>query len=348
MRVIAGLIVLLVAAGCVKIGPETVARDSFNYSNAINESLKQQVLLNIVRLRYVDNPLLMDVSQVVASYTLQGQVSLDSRVQFGSTDFVGLGAQGLFKETPTITYTPVAGKHMIERLLEPVPPSAVLFLIQSGWRADRIINQTVNVANGYRNSDRAQGLRYDGDEQFYRFGEILLELQRVGALGLRVSDPADGSQTSILALINPLDNPAIADMVAELQNLMNLNPGVDQYAITFGSVAPNDTTIALQTRSTLQIMLQMASDVDVPDEHLNRIVAGNPGGAASDGSGVTIHVSPGKPVGAFVAVPYRNYWYWIDDTDLATKGQFWVLMMLLTISEGDETAATPILTIPAN
>ena len=40
--------------GCTHVGPKTVPVDRFDYSTAIGESWKQQTLLNIVKLRYME------------------------------------------------------------------------------------------------------------------------------------------------------------------------------------------------------------------------------------------------------------------------------------------------------
>src|SRR5439155_251468 len=47
------LIVALLMAGC-SMGPRTVVRDRFDYSAAVADSWKSQMMLNLVRLRYGD------------------------------------------------------------------------------------------------------------------------------------------------------------------------------------------------------------------------------------------------------------------------------------------------------
>ena len=71
----AALLGAVVLTGCKSIGPGSVGPDRFDYSSSIAESWKQQVLLNIVKLRYLDLPVFVDVSSVVAGYSLQTGVT---------------------------------------------------------------------------------------------------------------------------------------------------------------------------------------------------------------------------------------------------------------------------------
>jgi hypothetical protein len=87
-------------AGC-SIGPSTVSRDRFDYSAAIAESWKRQMLLNLVKLRYGDPPVFLDVGQVVSGYTVQstftalGNVfSTNGPVPGVPNSSVGLSAHG--------------------------------------------------------------------------------------------------------------------------------------------------------------------------------------------------------------------------------------------------------------
>jgi hypothetical protein len=52
----------VIVSGCVGIGPKTVTKDRFDYSGAIADSWKTQMLLNIVKVRYGDAPVFLDVT----------------------------------------------------------------------------------------------------------------------------------------------------------------------------------------------------------------------------------------------------------------------------------------------
>ena len=101
----------LLLAGCGSCGAGTIARDRFDYSSAISQSWKDQMLLNLVKLRYADAPVFLEVVSVINQYSLEGTVSLNSPTwgPGGSNLAPALGASGRDFERPTISYLPMTG-----------------------------------------------------------------------------------------------------------------------------------------------------------------------------------------------------------------------------------------------
>jgi len=74
------ILALLLFVGCSGIGPGTVPRDRFNYNRAISTSWKEQTLLNIVKIRYADMPLFVEVASVVSGYTLESSANIGGQL----------------------------------------------------------------------------------------------------------------------------------------------------------------------------------------------------------------------------------------------------------------------------
>src|SRR6185295_9833997 len=196
LMVLSGVLLL---TGCRSIGPGTVARDRADYSSSISDSWKRQTLLNIVKLRYLDPPIFVDVGQIVAGYQLQmvasvaGNISSERAIQGNS---VTLGATGTYIDRPTITYVPLTGNKFIKGLMTPLPPDSVFFMIQSGWPADAVLFAALASINGLKNqASSIQGVA-PPDPEFLRALALMRKIQLSGAVALRIKQDAQKQQTT--------------------------------------------------------------------------------------------------------------------------------------------------------
>jgi hypothetical protein len=120
--------------GCRHYGPPSIAADRIPYNQVIASSWKEQTLLNIVRLRYMDTPFFVDVPQITSGYTLQGTAATTAGIfppvsnlaSFAQQLGITLNLQGTYQDRPTISYTPQTGSQFIRNLTQPINPGSVL------------------------------------------------------------------------------------------------------------------------------------------------------------------------------------------------------------------------------
>ncbi len=335
----------LILAGCSSIGPGTVTRDRFDYSASISESWKRQSLLNIVKLRYLDPPVHIEVGQVVAGYSLETDVSLGASLESeGPNKSLAVGASGHYTDRPTITYTPLTGNRFLRATMMPLPPDSVFFLIQAGWPADGVLFSAVASLNGLKNQEATLAGVTPPSQEFTRVTELLRRIQVSGAVALRVEQDVRKQETIIIGFHRKGITEETLKDIAELRRLLQLDPEVREFRLVFGATPANDREVAVITRSPLQIMGMMATYVEVPPEHVaeGRATPGLP-----EPGPLRIKWSRSRPKDAFTAVPYRDRWFYIDDRDLKTKRAFALLLMLFSLGDTSQHEPLPLITIPA-
>jgi len=350
------ILILTGLNGCASIGPSTMARDRFDYTTAISDSWKAQMLLNVVKLRYADAPVFLDVASVINQYGFQGTVGVSGSWfqnplnSLFSSSGQNVTAQGIYLDRPTITYSPLSGEKFARSLMTPIPPAAILSFLQAGYPVDVVLRLTVHAINGIHSRFGYGARAREADPEFYPLVEKLRNIQQSGEIGMRVKKTGD--QTATLIVFGKKPTLAIEVEREEVRKLLGLDPQTNEFNVVYGSVAANDREIALLTRSVLEILTDLSSYIDVPAANVEqKRTFPSPAPELVNGAPVPglirILSSPQKPDDAFAAVPYRQDWYWIDDKDFPSKRLFTFIMFLFTLTDTGERQGAPIVTIPA-
>jgi len=347
--------IVLSLPGCASFGPPSVDRDRFEYINAIASSWKQQTLLNIVKLRYADTPVFLDVGQIISGYQLEGTVAIGGSLNSASAigDVFSLGTAGRYTDRPTITYTPLTGANFIHVLMTPIPPPALFMLIEQGWPVDMLMQVGVQRINGISNSKSgARGQAADPD--FARLLKAFQRLQASGALGLRVETSKESKLEGIVMTISRKNLPSGIQADRDLvRKLLGVRSDLQEFKVIYGGMSDKDDVVAVQTRPGLQILAELGANVEVPAEHISELRTYPPipesrGSAQSLMPLIRIHADKSQPADAFAAVKYRDYWYWIDDRDFRSKSVFTFLMIIMTLAEKGNNVQAPVITIQGN
>lgn len=341
-------------AGCTRaIGPKTIVRDRAQYSESLSDSWKDQTLLNIVKLRYADPPIFVDIGSIVASYSLTQTANVSGTIQ-SPNGSAGLGATGTYSNSPTITYTPLTGSKFVQNMLTPLPPAAVFFNIQSGMPADAILFASVSSINGIRNQEQTFEGIIPADPEFHVVRHLIRKIQLSGAVRLYVKQDEKKESASLLSFRTEEIPPETLADIKELRRLLHLNPDAKEFKLVYAPVATSDTEVAVITRSVLSLMKTMAVQVEVPDDDLSSHRAFPGLEQVQQGQDskdlvrlIRIHSSKTRPGNSFVTVNYRGSYFWIDDGDLASKQMFSLMMFFFTLADTGERENLPLITIPA-
>jgi hypothetical protein len=248
------ILALFLSTGCGGIGPKTVARDRFDYITAVSESWERQMLLNLVRLRYLHAPVFLDVASIINTYALETELEASAGWDtFLRGDSQVVGARGRYTDRPTITYTPLMGEKFTENLMTPLPVTGVLSLLQGGYPVDFVFRISVHAINGIENRFGAQLMRRAADPRFNSLIKALGRIQVSKGLGTRVK--REGKQKATVMFFREKPSAEVLTGMKKVRQLLGLRPDSWEFRVVYGSVAEDDEEIAVQTRSMLQIMI---------------------------------------------------------------------------------------------
>jgi len=165
---------------------------------------------------------------------------------------------------------------------------------------------------------------------------------------MRIIKGEDQKETTVMFFHRNNIPVEIQDALKETSILLGLKSGIQEAKVGYGLIQKDDTEIAMLTRSMLQIMVELATQINVPQEHITegRTIPSKSWGD-EDNYLIRINSSREKPENGFVTVRYRDYWFSIDDRDIKSKMTFTFLMILFSVTETGGKEGLPLVTIPA-
>jgi hypothetical protein len=242
------------------------------------------------------------------------------------------------------------GERFARSLMTPVPPPAILSLIQAGYPVDAVLRLAVHEVNGIRNRYGGDLRARPADPEFYILLRNLRQIQAAGGVGLRVQRTDRGE--AILMTFRGKVDPATAEAILAVRQLLGLDPTAQDIRVVYGSVAANDKELAILSRSILEILVDLSSFIKVPEADVleRRVGPTHEDEVGSEGPIpplIRIGSAAERPGDTFAAVRYRGLWFAIDDRDIPSKRLFTFLMFVFTLVETGGKEGAPIVTIPA-
>jgi len=398
----------LLLTGCASFGPQYLQESRLQYNEVVKTSSEEQLLLNIVRLRYGDTPSSLAVSSVAAQFELAKSFQLTpffvaSGAAAGSYAAVLPQLSLTGTDRPTISLTPADDQEFTRKLFTPLPLDGLIYLAKTTWPIATVFRLYLENLNWVPNAQTASGPTPRQAPAFEDFlqGVLALEaLQTRGQIVFSSEERAEPQGSPLPAaavtardlveaakngfeyrrdeaaaawtLVKKTQQPVLlvhpqavtSPEMGEVVRVFRLKPGLTRYLISQEALNPFPVTYPrdgvesfdFETRSLLQALYFVSHGVEVPGEHLERELVTT----TRDASGqpfdwrtvltglfrVTSATGSGRPKRAHVSIPYRGYWFYIDERDQASKATFSLLMELARLELVGKSGGGPVLTLP--
>jgi len=346
-------IVAVLLNGCSGFGPATLKANRYSYNTTLQRSNDQQLLLNLVRLKYRDTPYFLEVNSVAAQFKFRANAGSDATVQNGLKALFGFSVGTSIEETPTVSYAPLQGEQFIQRFLSHIPLQNIFLLTRSGWSFERILRVCLERVGNLKNAPTASGPTPEIAPVYENFVEAAnlihkLQLKDAPILSLKATGQIPELIFQFEKTVNGLPE------LRKLNSLLGLPPKNLRFVLTTHPSPNNQQHLRIETRSLLGMMYYLSHAVVSPKEDrtsgkvtLTRYPSGEPFDWADvTGDILKIHSQSNRPAQAVVSVHYRDSWFFIDDSDLQSKSTFSLLAQIFSLQSGNAKDKGPLLTLP--
>jgi len=213
--------------GCGTMGPKVMKGNRTAYNTGIQQSDKEELLLNLVRIRYLEPPFFMSVGSISSSFNFQVTTGLSADFNAGTTQTVvpyGVSEKtGMvnsyypalagypdaavkpslefqYYESPTITYAPLQGEKYVTQLLSEIDPGRFFFLYRAGADMDMLLDVLVRQLGTLRNPAPGEDSpeARTGRDRFRELSRALTAMQGRGDLQLQYTAPEPGVAESLV------------------------------------------------------------------------------------------------------------------------------------------------------
>ncbi|MEL7045355.1 MAG: hypothetical protein AAGL66_10090, partial [Pseudomonadota bacterium] len=268
----------------------------------------EELLLNLVRLRYQDTPEFLAVSAISSQLSFRAGASVGGdfgNVEESTSAFVAPNITGELSESPTVTLVPRRDEKFSRQLISPIPIDSITLLAFNSWGIDRLMLMFAETINGLdgRNSFTTGSAGADasvflalldslkaGEErgaisfslERRRSPIVELELEATSALATLAAAKSSGfafeaSDNAVslfderaVIVLQMSDEFLQTRAYGDLVSILRLTPGVRKVDITRGPMPgeQGDGRIHIVPRSPAGVLAVLATAVEAPDEHL--------------------------------------------------------------------------------
>jgi hypothetical protein len=179
--------------GCA-FGPKALECSHWRYNEAVRRVSEEQLLRNLVHMRYNEPQIHLNVSSIAAQYELDGTAEArpfyiapnpsNSNIVFRTFAKILPDVSVSGANRPTITLVPSDDGDAVHRYLTPITMDTLIFLQETSWPVSMMVRLWVERLNGVPNAATASGPQQNIIPDFARFRRAVDLMQTAANLGL--------------------------------------------------------------------------------------------------------------------------------------------------------------------
>lgn len=359
------LLLVFVLGGCaggLGFGPAKLAPSRMDYNRAIQQSNNEEMLLNLVRMKYFEQPLFLQVGSVASSFSfnVSGGMSAtlpDHRsMESGAYNIYTPNVSGQYSDSPTVTYTAFQGQTYAQQFLAEMDFDRFVTLYKAGWDIEYLMPILfVRFGAIDHTYDARTGFMAEQHARFKALTEIVARMDDRGDLDILKVNLSDNSTATVMSM--DFHNATEAGTV---QNLLGYDLHIKMntaghYHATFRLVPTSIIghtlkdpdglpAVPLRLRNCLRAMDYVAQGVEIPAENVKRRMAYDM--RKHFMNLCDIRVSEKEPEDAYLSVRHEKHWYYIRAEDNVSKEVFQLIQNIFSLLSADPPKSTPVLTLP--
>src|SRR5712692_1821978 len=160
---LATIVVSVLIAGCSTFGPSALQESRLRYNEVVKTTTEEQLLLNIVRLRYTDTPSSLAVSGIAAQFEITKNFQITPFFVASGAEVARsyaavlpqLGIAGA--DRPTFSLTPLDDQEFTRKLFTPLPLDGIIYLAKTTWPIATVFRLYLENLNWVPNAQTASG-----------------------------------------------------------------------------------------------------------------------------------------------------------------------------------------------
>lgn len=163
LTILAAMLTTLFLAGCSSFGPSALQQTRLQYNEVVKTTTEQQLLLNIVRLRYTDTPSSLAVSGIAAQFEVSKSFGLTpffvaSGAEVAKSYAAVLPQLGIAgADRPTFSLTPLDDQEFTRKLFTTLPLDGLIYLAKTTWPISTVFRLYLENFNWVSNAQTASG-----------------------------------------------------------------------------------------------------------------------------------------------------------------------------------------------